>query len=423
MNKKLRFYQKQKFFLQINKSSSDFYASSTYRKFIKDKSKNDISKFNSPFTINQEYNEDFMKNAHKLLLHSKIKSNPKYNRLEIECYTFKKEQRLNKNKNIFLTTNIFKKSRNKESFKINEIKNSNINYYINDKKYETIYPISTTKIDMKKYYFDSNRNIKEFINQRKLLNKLNYINKLKNDLREKRETEMDCEKKLFNINSISLLKSKNLLTKFETDRNHYNRNLLNDLMKNKQILLKIKLKENILEGQITRLKRKIDDLKGKSNALKDYKIFISKVKNHLSSFDNNNFNEINDSKINKGKKIISTSQSNDKNNLSKKNFMKKRYSVLRPLIRKNTFNFNYKSENEKDKKFYKKTTLDNYYEKENKKNDILKKKAHSQSEIFETPIEFFNKMNKIEDTLISLIYKKNKISRELFLFIYFCILI
>ena len=414
MNKK-SFFLKHRFFLEVNKSSSNFYGSASYRKFINDNRKNKISKIITPLTLNKELTKNLINNAHKLLLHSKIKSNSKYNKLEIECYTCKKQKKSNKNKNIFLTTNYHKtflKSRNRNNFfEISE--NRNTISYSHTRKTITAYPISSNEMSINKYFLDTNRSIKEFINERRFINKLKYANKLKSELKEKRQNEIEGGIKLYDINNISLLKSKNLLEKFEVERNHYNRHLLNDLMMNKQILLKIKLKQNIIEGQVTHLLKKIDDLKGKMNLLREYKNFILCVKNHVASIDNN----INIKKEIKEKKNSSRSNSyknNDKANLGKKNFMKKRYSIFTPLLKKNTFNDRNK-EYKKENLFLKRTTYDenliNEFTKKTK-NNSTPKRGKSEKEIFESPIEFNNKINKMEDNIFSLIYKNNKLSRD-----------
>ena len=416
MNKRLEFYRKNKIFLDINKTSLDFYGSSKYKNLIQENTKSDFSKINSPFTINQKYNKDLMSNAHRILLHSKIKSNPKYDKLEIECYTCKKNKKYIKNNNIFLTTNgnkTVKKSRNIDNiFKINEKKDlfSNTNY--GERKNRKIYTISSSNIEMNKYYFDSNKNVKEFINERRRINKLKYINKLKIDLKEKRVNENQGDINLYDINCISLLKSKNLFTKFETDRNHYNRHLLNELMNNKQILLKILLKQNSLEGEVIYLKKKIDDLKGKANGLKDYKKFLLSVKNHSLSIDN----YFNKKSIMRRNTIIinrnNNANTNDSGNSNKRNDgIKKRYSVYMPNIKKNSIN-KHKSDIKK-KTYYKKNTFEINKEGIIREHFIKKEKAKSEPNIFESSDDFYSKMKRIEDALLSLIYKNNKITRQI----------
>ena len=380
MNKKALFYQNQNLYFKINKSSSDFYASSVYLNFINENNKNEISKNNNLFTINREYNKDIIDSIHKKMLHSKIKSNPKYNNLEMECYTCKKGKSLNKNKSnkkeFFLTTEIhksFKKSRNIDNFlKPYEDKNTfNCTNY--KRKFKTIYPISSTRINMNKYYFDTNKNIKEFINERRLINKLRYLNKLKNDLKDKREKEVQGDFKLLDINCISLLKSNNLFRLFETDRNHYNRHLLNELMINKQMLLKIKLKKNILEGQVINLKKKIDDLRNKANILNEFKNFLLFIKNKVESMSG---------------------------------YINKTIDIKQAIDNK-----------EKDKILIKKVSYDMSAIKEIKKKDNNannnQKFMKSDSYLFETSLELDNKINKMEDSIIILINKNNKLSREI----------
>ena len=416
MKKKFLFYQKHKLFLEINKSSSEFYGSSKYKKLIQEKYKINNSKLNSPFTLNQNYNNDLMSNAHRILLHSKIKSNPKYDKLEIECYTCKKQKNIDKNKDIFLTTNMnknVKKSRNIDNFfKINEIKDFTNKTNYKERKSRTINSISSKKFEMNKYYFDTKRNIKEFVDERRIMNRLKYINKLKTDLKEKRENEKKGELKLYYINCISLIKSKNLLTQFETDRNYYNRHLLNDLMNNKQILLKILLKQNILEGEIINLKKKIDDLKGKTIALKGYKKFLLCIKNHTLS----RYNYVNKS-FKKRNTLVMGQKNNDKNNDSNnlsRNSIKKAFSFHNPLLKKNSLIVKQKNDNKKDKRFYKKVTFENYNNETIKEHFLTKdKKTKSESQIFESTKDFYNKMNRIEENLLTSIYKNNKIRRQI----------
>ena len=283
MDKNKTFYSRNKLFLQINKSSSDFYGSLTYRNFLRDTIRNEAPKMYSRFTINQEKNKNLLSHAHRQMLHSKIASNPKLRKLEIECYSCKKEKPYNNQleREIFLTNDnsikkTIKKSRNKENFLKTFYKNS---------KNTILYPEFSTRIYMNKYLFDTNKNVKDFVNERRLIKKLKYINKLKAELKEKRENEIECDLNLLEYDRILLLKSQMLLKQFGTDRNHYNRHLLNELMMHNQILLKLKFKKSMLEGKVTNLKKKIDDLRNKSNVLKGYKNFLLCVKKHASSFD------------------------------------------------------------------------------------------------------------------------------------------
>ena len=274
---------------------------------------------------------------------------------------------------------------------------------------------------MNKYYYDTNKYIKDFINERRQINKLRYINKLKSELKEKRENEIECDLKLLDFDRISLLKSKTLLKQFETDRNHYNRHLLDELIMNKQILLKIKLKQSILEGKVTNLKKKIDDLTNKSKVLKEYKNFLLCVKNHASSFDKY-FNKTIDVNKDRRKSVNindnsnyqkNNNNNNEKNGLSKKNFMKKRYSVFMPFLKKNTFTLRQKIDNNKIKNLKKRITFDENKIDEKLDKNLVPHRKHSDSEIFESSYEFNSKMNKIEDTLFTLIIKNNKITREI----------
>ena len=306
-----------------------------------------------------------------------------------------------------------KKSRNIDNFfKINEIKDFTNKTNYKERKSRTINSISSKKFEMNKYYFDTKRNIKEFVDERRIMNRLKYINKLKTDLKEKRENEKKGELKLYYINCISLIKSKNLLTQFETDRNYYNRHLLNDLMNNKQILLKILLKQNILEGEIINLKKKIDDLKGKTIALKGYKKFLLCIKNHTLS----RYNYVNKS-FKKRNTLVMGQKNNDKNNDSNnlsRNSIKKAFSFHNPLLKKNSLIVKQKNDNKKDKRFYKKVTFENYNNETIKEHFLTKdKKTKSESQIFESTKDFYNKMNRIEENLLTSIYKNNKIRRQI----------
>jgi hypothetical protein len=372
----------------------------------------------SRFTINQEKNIDLLGNAHRQMLHSKIASNPKFKKLEIECYSCKKEKPYNNQleREIFLTNNnsiqkALKKSRNKGNFFLKTI-------YKNSKN-TIIYPESSTRIYMNKYLFDTNKNVKDFINERRLIKKLKYINKLKVELKEKRENEIECDLNLLEYDRILLLKSQMLLKQFETDRNHYNRYLLNELMMHNQILLKLKFKKSMLEGKVTNLKKKIEDLRNKSNVLKEYKNFLLCVKKHASSFDKYLTKAVID--VSKEKKnddnIVGTNNNKNnmgKNGLAKRNFMKKRYSVYMPLLKKNTYTVKKNVVNIKENNIKKKVTYDEKNIEDKLENNSFNHKDNkSETEIFESSYEFNSKMNKIEDTLFTLIYKNNKIRREL----------
>ena len=217
---------------------------------------------------------------------------------------------------------------------------------------------------------------------------------------------------MLDFDRISLLKSKTLLKQFETDRNHYNRHLLDELIMNKQILLKIKLKQSMIEGKVSGLTKKIDELKNKSNLLQEFKNFLLCVKNHASSFDKylNKTIDVN-SQRRRSINNITNNKMLDNNDLIKRNFMKKRHSVFMPILKKNTYNSKQKIDNDKDKNIKKRITFD-----ENRINGKFNKngfKNNSDSEIFESSYEFNSKMNKIEETLFTLIYRKNKISRDL----------
>ena len=414
-------HKKHKLYMKLNKSNSDFCGLFDYKEIIKKKRNNEISKVNSFFTINNEHNKALLKNVHRLLLHSKIKSNPKYNNLEIESYTSKKEKQ-KYNKNIFLTINAeknAKKSRNIVNFiKLAENRSNFNKTYYNKRNKNKLGIIIPSNYELNKYYIDTDRNINEFINERRIINKLKYINKLKNELKDKRENEIEEELKLYDYNCNCLITSKYLLSKFEIDRNHYNRYLLNELIANKQILLKIKLKQNVIEGEVTYLKKKIDDLKGKKNVLKEYKNFLLRVKNHISSIDKY-FNKTiqpktNRQKLNKKLSVTIIQKKSSKKYLENKYTIKKRYSVFRPFFKKNTVSINKKIDNKIDRMLLKKATYD-FRKEENKKHDISPnhEKAKSESEIFESSIDFYNKMNKIENLLFNLIGKNNIISREI----------
>ena len=179
MNMKATFYRRYKFFSQINKSSSNFYGSPTFRKFIQENTKNEKSKIDSPFSINYDLNH-----IHRRLLHSKIKENPKYNQLEIECYSFKKEKKDKKTREFFLTTNKNKTiQRNRNNIKMLKIKDLDENTEIiksKNRKYDTLFPLSSSSIRRDKNIFtikNSNRYLNDFIKERRLINKLRYIHK------------------------------------------------------------------------------------------------------------------------------------------------------------------------------------------------------------------------------------------------------
>ena len=135
MNMKTTFYRRHKFFSQINKSSSNFYGSPTFRKFIQENAKNEMSKIDSPFSINYDLNH-----IHRRLLHSKIITNPKYNQLEIESYSCKRPKKDKKTREFFLTTNKNKtvqKSRNSiKMLKINDIDENTEIIKSKNKKYD-----------------------------------------------------------------------------------------------------------------------------------------------------------------------------------------------------------------------------------------------------------------------------------------------
>ena len=401
MNMKTTFYRRHKFFSQINKSSSNFYGSPTFRKFIRENTKIEKSKIDSPFSINYDLNH-----IHRRLLHSKIKTNPKYNQLEIECYSFKKPRKDIKSREFFLTTNKNKtvqKSRNNiKKFKINDIDENTEILKSKNRKYDTIYPLSSS-ISRDKNIFtlnNSNRYLNDFIRERRLINKLRYIHKIKYETKEKKENEISCGIKLLDIHQQSLLDTKELLHKFEIEQNHYNRHLFNDLMMNKQILLKLKIKKSHLEGKVLNLNRKIDDLKGKSYIAKEYKDFLFCVKNQVISIDKYKSETLDDE------------YSKDESNINsiKRKFIPKKTRIFAPIMRKNTMNAKNITGNRKNNKLN--TLKDRKINKKLIKRASFQEKQNSDTLIFESPYEFKYQMKYIENKLIQLIKKKNKIEGD-----------
>ena len=398
---KTTFYRRHKFFSQINKSSSNFYGSPTFRKFIRENTKIEKSKIDSPFSINYDLNH-----IHRRLLHSKIKTNPKYNQLEIECYSFKKPRKDIKSREFFLTTNKNKtvqKSRNNiKKFKINDIDENTEILKSKNRKYDTIYPLSSS-ISRDKNIFtlnNSNRYLNDFIRERRLINKLRYIHKIKYETKEKKENEISCGIKLMDIHQQSLLDTKELLHKFEIEQNHYNRHLFNDLMMNKQILLKLKIKKSQLEGKVLNLNRKIDDLKGKSYIAKEYKDFLFCVKNQVISIDKYKSETLDDE------------YSKDESNINsiKRKFISKKTRIYAPIMRKNTMNAKNITGNRKNNKLN--TLKDRKINKKLIKRASFQEKQNSDTLIFESPYEFKYQMKYIENKLIQLIKKKNKIEGD-----------
>ena len=401
MNMKTTFYRRHKFFSQINKSSSNFYGSPTFRKFIRENTKIEKSKIDSPFSINYDLNH-----IHRRLLHSKIKTNPKYNQLEIECYSFKKPRKDIKSREFFLTTNKNKtvqKSRNNiKKFKINDIDENTEILKSKNRKYDTIYPLSSS-ISRDKNIFalnNSNRYLNDFIRERRLINKLRYIHKIKYETKEKKENEISCGIKLLDIHQQSLLDTKELLHKFEIEQNHYNRHLFIDLMMNKQILLKLKIKKSQLEGKVLNLNRKIDDLKGKSYIAKEYKDFLFCVKNQVISIDKYKSETLDDE------------YSKDESNINsiKRKFIPKKTRIFAQIMRKNTMNAKNITGNRKNNKLN--TLKDRKINKKLIKRASFQEKQNSDTLIFESPYEFKYQMKYIENKLIQLIKKKNKIEGD-----------
>lgn len=401
MNMKTTFYRRHKFFSQINKSSSNFYGSPTFRKFIQENAKNEMSKIDSPFSINYDLNH-----IHRRLLHSKIITNPKYNQLEIESYSCKRPKKDKKTREFFLTTNKNKtvqKSRNSiKMLKINDIDENTEIIKSKNKKYDTIYPPSSSRDKNIFTIKDSNRYLNDFIKERRLINKLRYIHKLKYETKEKKENQISCGIKLIDIHQQSLLNTKDLLHKFEIEQNHYNRHLFNDLMMNQQILLKLKMKLSQLEGKVLNLNRKIDDLKGKSYIAKEYKNFLLCVKNQVISINKLKSESLDD---------FDQDKSKDESNIDsiKKKFTSKKSRVFVPLMRKNTLN----TKEIAPRKTSKLNTLKNRKINKNLiKRASFQQRRNSDTQIFESPYEFKLQMKSIENKLIQLIKKKNKIHEE-----------
>ena len=401
MNMKTTFYRRHKFFSQINKSSSNFYGSPTFRKFIQENAKNEMSKIDSPFSINYDLNH-----IHRRLLHSKIITNPKYNQLEIESYSCKRPEKDKKTREFFLTTNKNKtvqKSRNSiKMLKINDIDENTEIIKSKNKKYDTIYPPSSSRDKNIFTIKDSNRYLNDFIKERRLINKLRYIHKLKYETKEKKENQISCGIKLIDIHQQSLLNTKDLLHKFEIEQNHYNRHLFNDLMMNQQILLKLKMKLSQLEGKVLNLNRKIDDLKGKSYIAKEYKNFLLCVKNQVISINKLKSESLDD---------FDQDKSKDESNIDsiKKKFTSKKSRVFVPLMRKNTLN----TKEIAPRKTSKLNTLKNRKINKNLiKRASFQQRRNSDTQIFESPYEFKLQMKSIENKLIQLIKKKNKIHEE-----------
>ena len=81
-----------------------------------------------------------------------------------------------------------------------------------------------------------------------------------------------------------------------------------------------------------------------------------------------------------------------------------------PAIKKNSIN-NHKGDIKRS--YYKKTTFEIKKEGIIKEHFIKKEKSKSEPNIFESTTDFYNKMNGIEDALLALIYKNNKITRQI----------
>ena len=390
MNMKNISFRRHKFFSQINRSSSNFYGSTTFRKFIKENPKNEMSKIDSPFSINYDLNH-----IHRRLLHSKIKANPKYNKLEIECYSFKKQKKDKKTKEFFLTTNksntILKSRNNIKMLKINELDENIDIIKSKNRKYDTIYPISSSSISRDKNIFTI---------------KNSNIHKLKSEIKEKKENEISSGIKLIDIHQQSLLDTKDLLQKFEIQQNHYNRHLFNDLIMNKQILLKLKIKKSQLEGKILNLNRKIDDIKGKSYIAKEYKNFLLCVKYQVISIDKCKSESFDDD-------FEQNKNSKDESNIDsvKKKLTSKKSRVFAPLMRQNTLSSKINYPNRIKNKLN--TLKDGKINKKLIKRASFQERKNSDAQIFESPFEFKYQMKSIENKLIHLIKKKNKIQEDI----------
>ena len=217
---------------------------------------------------------------------------------------------------------------------------------------------------------------------------------------------MSCGIKLIDIHQQSLLGTKELFNQFENEWNHYNRHLFNDLMINKQILLKLKIKQNQLEGKVLNLNKKIDDLKGKSYIAKEYKNFLFCVKNQVISIDKYKSETIDDDfEQNKNSKDESKVDS------IKKKFTSKKSRVFVPLMRKNTLITKNYFPNRKNNKLN--TLKDRKINKKLIKRASFQERRNSDTQIFESPYEFKYQMKSIENKLIQLIKKKNKIQEEI----------
>ena len=293
--------------------------------------------------------------------------------------------------------------------KINELDEDTEIIKNKNKKYDTINPHSSSSISRDKNIFtikNSNRYLNDFLKERRLINKLRYIHKIKYEIKEKKENEISCGIKLIDIHQKSLLETKDLLNKFEIERNHYNRHLFNDLMMNKQILLKLKIKQSQLEGKVLNLNKKIDDLKGKSYAAKEYKNFLFCVKNQVISIDKYKSETLDDD-------FDQNININDESNLGsiKQKFTSKKSRVFVPLMRKNTLNTKIVSTNRKNNKLN--TLKDRKISKNLIKRASFQQRKSSDALIFESPYEFKYQMRSIENKLIQLIKKKNKIQGDI----------
>ena len=314
------------FISQSLKTCSDFYQTPNFRMFSynnkkKDKKNSYFSKIIRTKTINIDDTAiKFFDSFHKSLMHRKLSSNPKYiemnhkichttnsnpKYIEMEnknCnttrsqkeqlkekYSEKKSILKNNLKKLFLTNNNESLKKRKTKFKlIDENKNISSHKRININIKSNIFlPYNENKYIKKDYPDVLFPKINDFIEDIKLIRTVKFINNIKTAQKNYEFSQVDLEGEKYDVTINSLTQSIKLLKSYNSCFTHYNKFLIGEINKEKNILNDYIIKKNIVEDQVMILQKKFDDLILELENLSNFKNLFSAIKNRIKIKNNN----------------------------------------------------------------------------------------------------------------------------------------
>ena len=348
---------KKLFISQSLKTCSDFYRTSRFRIFSnnmkKAKIKNTIL---TSFLKNNHKNisNKFFDSFHKSFIRRKLSSNPKYIEIEKQiCYTERNLKPKNHNKNnnyqnnfekIFLTNNNdsinYKKRMTNNSLKklISIDKHRNIkNNYFHNIHSNIFLSLNENKFRNNNYPDVLCPKISDFIDDIKLIRKVKFVNNIKIEQHKQVSNLVGLKVETIDLTIHSLTHSIKLLNSYNSSFSNYNKFLINEIKKEKQILDNYIVDENIIKEQVILLEKKFDDLMIEFEILNNFNSLFKAVKERA--------------RINNNDLLSKTFAEKTIETLKKKIVLKKKNTVSlnspkRLLLKKTTMIQNKSNENE-----------------------------------------------------------------------------